>query len=410
MESTTLISADNTWALMALTFGWVAFSIYAEQTWAWAAKLSGAIIALIGAMVLTNFNIIPTGGVWFDDIIWGYVVPLAIPMLLLQCDIRKIWKDSGRMMLLYLAGGFGTAISAIIAYYTVGQAIPGSEGVAAVMTGSYIGGGVNMSALAATYISDESGLMGATVVADNLLMAMYFFVLMAIPTIPFFRKHYAHPHILEVESAGVDENAKTKAAAYWDAKPIALKDIAFNVAISAAIVWVSTELAGILSAVIPTSNFFFELLNGMIGNKYLLMTTFTMLLATFGSTHVQKINGSQEIGTFLIYLFLFVIGVPASLSMIISNSPLLLVFCLIMVVINMLVTFIVGKIFKFSLEEMILSSNANIGGPTTAAAMAISMGWTKLVGPIMLIGTLGYVIGTYAGIFVGQILGAVQLI
>ncbi|EQH51713.1 hypothetical protein QMG_3498, partial [Clostridioides difficile DA00256] len=25
--------------------------------------------------------------------------------------------------------------------------------------------------------------------------------------------------------------------------------------------------------------------------------------------------------------------------------------------------------------------NANIGGPTTAAAMAISKGWSKLVGP-----------------------------
>ncbi|MFI3173603.1 MAG: DUF819 family protein [Bacillota bacterium] len=406
MESTTLISADNTWALMALTFGWVAFSIYAEQNWAWAAKLSGAIIALIGAMALTNFNIIPTGGPWFDDIIWGYVVPLAIPMLLLQCDIRKIWRESGRMMLLYLAGGFGTAISAIVAYYTVGQAIPGSEGVAAVMTGSYIGGGVNLSTLSAAFDMAGSDLMSATIVADNMLMAMYFFVLIAIPTIPFFRKHYAHPYVLEVESAGVDENAKTKAAAYWDAKPISLRDIAFNVAISAGIVWISTELGALLSAAIPTSNFFFELLNGMIGNKYLLMTTFSMLVATYASKQVEKVAGSQEIGTFLIYLFLFVIGVPASLPMILQKSPLLLVFCLIMVVINMLVTFVVGKIFKFSLEEIILSSNANIGGPTTAAAMAISMGWTKLVGPIMLIGTLGYVIGTYAGLFVGQLLGA----
>ncbi|HBF66790.1 MAG TPA: hypothetical protein DDW34_14985, partial [Clostridium sp.] len=60
MTGTTLISADNTWALMAITCGWVAFSIYAEQTWAWASKLSGAIIALIGALLLTNLNIIPT--------------------------------------------------------------------------------------------------------------------------------------------------------------------------------------------------------------------------------------------------------------------------------------------------------------------------------------------------------------
>ena len=47
--STPLISADNTWALMAITCGWAAFSIYAEQTWKWASKVSGAIVALIGA-------------------------------------------------------------------------------------------------------------------------------------------------------------------------------------------------------------------------------------------------------------------------------------------------------------------------------------------------------------------------
>ena len=56
--STPLISADNTWALMAITCGWAAFSIYAEQTWKWASKVSGAIVALIGALVLTNLRLV----------------------------------------------------------------------------------------------------------------------------------------------------------------------------------------------------------------------------------------------------------------------------------------------------------------------------------------------------------------
>ena len=63
-----------------------------------------------------------------------------------------------------------------------------------------------------------------------------------------------------------------------------------------------------------------------------------------------------------------------------------------------------GKLFGFSLEEIIIASNANVGGPTTAAAMAVSKGWTKLVAPAMLIGTLGYVLGTYAGLLVGSLL------
>ena len=131
-----------------------------------------------------------------------------------------------------------------------------------------------------------------------------------------------------------------------------------------------------------------------------------MIVATYGEKQVQKLNGSQEIGTYFIYLFLFVIGVPASLYQIITQTPALLLFTAIMVVVNMLFCFIGGKLLHFDLEDCILASNANIGGPTTAAGMAISQGWSQLVGPIMLVGTFGYVIGTYLGVVIGGILGA----
>ncbi len=103
-------------------------------------------------------------------------------------------------------------------------------------------------------------------------------------------------------------------------------------------------------------------------------------------------------------MFFVVIGVPASIPLIIQNSPLLLLFCGIIVVINMTVSFGIGRLFNFSVEEIVLASNANIGGPTTAAAMAISKVWNDLVAPIMLVGTFGYVIGTYSGIILGNFL------
>ena len=118
--STPLISADNTWALMAITCGWAAFSIYAEQTWKWASKVSGAIVALIGALVLTNLGIIPTNCVWFDDIVWGYVVPMAIPMLLLSCDIRKIGREAGKILIIFMIGAIGTSVGAILGFKVLG--------------------------------------------------------------------------------------------------------------------------------------------------------------------------------------------------------------------------------------------------------------------------------------------------
>ena len=42
-----------------------------------------------------------------------------------------------------------------------------------------------------------------------------------------------------------------------------------------------------------------------------------------------------------------------------------------------LLVFSIGKIFKFDLEEMMVGIIAAIGGPPTAAALSISMGWKK---------------------------------
>lgn len=399
--SNSFISPDNTWVLWAFITGWAAFSIYLEQKYKWAAKISGAIIALIGALVLANLNIIPTDSPVYDAV-WGYVVPLAIPLLLLQCNIKKIWKESGRILIIFLISSVGTVAGAIIGFALLSKYIPNLAEITGMMTGSYIGGGVNFVALADSF--DIPGeLVSATVVADNLLMALYFLALMTMPTIGFFMKKYKHPHIDKVESLGEDKN-KTTAAAYWKGKDISLRDIAFAMGTSFIVVAASSQLAGLLSKLIPTSNFFFTILNVMLGNKYLIITTLSMVLATFGSKFFGQIKGAQELGTVLIYYFFVVIGVPASISLIIQNSPLLLVFCAIMVVVNMLVTFGFGKLLKYDLEEIILASNANIGGPTTATAMAISKGWTDLVAPIMLVGTFGYVIGTYGGLLIGNLL------
>ena len=399
-----LIAADDTWMLLSIMCVSVALAIWLEQKYIWASKISGAIIALIVALVLSNLSIIPTNSVLYDDIIWGFAVPMGIPLLLLQCNMKKIWKETGRMMVIFLIGSVGTCVGAVVAWLLLHNHIPELSGIAAMMTGSYIGGGVNFAALALEF--DVSGeMIGATTVADNLLMALYFFALILFAGMKFFRKHYKHPHIDEVAAVGTDES-QTQAAAYWKRKDISLKDIALNFAYCVVIVTLAKLIGSLIGALIPTTNPILSILNTFFGSQYVWITTLSMACATFGEKQVSKLNGSQEIGTYLIYLFLFVIGVPASIIKIITETPLLLVFTAMMVIINMLFCFVGGKLLKFDLEDIILASNANIGGPTTAAGMAISQGWSKLVAPVMLIGTFGYVIGTYAGVIIGSLLGA----
>lgn len=49
-----------------------------------------------------------------------------------------------------------------------------------------------------------------------------------------------------------------------------------------------------------------------------------------------------------------------------------------------------------------MASNANVGGPTTAAAMAGSKRWKSLVLPGVLTGIFGYATATFLGLALGH--------
>jgi len=380
-----IINSENTLILWAIILVIATIAIFLENRYTLVAKISGAIMALIIALLLSNFNIIPLESKVYDDV-WGYVVPIAIPLLLFQCDIKKIWKESGRLAIIFLLSSVGTMLGAVVGFYLLREYIPTLNNIAGTMTASYIGGGVNFVAVQ-TALNLDKQLASALIVSDNLLMVLYFFVLIIIPTIPFFNKYFKREYRNDIKN--MDDKKEVK-------RPITLEDVAFNFTISVLIVAVSFGFSDLILA--EDRGYVINFL----ANKYILLTSITVILATVFSNFFKKLIGSQEIGTFLIYIFFAVIGIPASIKSIVVNSPLLLVFCAIMVIINMVITFAFAKLFNFSLEEAILVSNANIGGPTTATAMAISKGWTKYVAPVMLVGTLGYVIGTYLGLILAS--------
>lgn len=416
----TLISADNSWALFAVLACVAAAAIYLEQHYRWAAKMTGCVLALLGSMLLINLHIIPTEAKTYD-FIWDYIVPLSIPMLLFEADIRKIGKRSGRLMIVFLIGGLGTIVGGFLAYQLLRSVIPGLAKAVPMMIGTYTGGTINLVAMADNYHA-SSELVSAAVVADDLVMVVYLFILMAVPEGTFYlslsrRKDkraglnksplsqaagYEHT---SVSGKTGQEEADSQSASYWRPKKVSLQSVAAIFALSVFIVAVSSTAADYLSAVIPKSGFLLTLLNGLLGNEYLLITTITMLLATLFPRKVGKLDGAQEIGTYLIHIFFAVIGVPASISLIVKKAPLLLIFCLMIVTMNMLFSFISGRLLHFNNEEIAIASNANIGGPTTAAAMAVARGWGELIVPSILVGTLGYVLGNYYGIFSGTLIG-----
>ncbi|MCE5041789.1 DUF819 family protein [Mammaliicoccus sciuri] len=391
------INKDETWLLWAILVGIAALSIFLEQRYQFAAKLTGAIIALVGAMILSNLNIIPIESPVYDQV-WEYVIPLAIPLLLFRSNIFKIWKESRRLLFIFLISSVGTVVGVAAGFLLLHQFIPELDKIGAMMTGSYIGGGVNFATLS-TKFQTPGELVSATVVADNSVMAFYFIVLITLPNMKFVKKYFKRLYTSN------DDGNSNQAEAYWKRNEISLKDIAYSISIAFALVAISFKISELVNEYMPKNNHFMEILVSIIGDQFLLLTTITLVTVAMFSKFFENLNASDELGTFLIYIFFVVIGVPASIPIIIKTAPLLFIFVAVILIFNLSITLFFGKLFKFNIEEMLLASNANAGGPTTAAALAISKGWQGLVGPILIIGTLGYVIGNYVGTLMGYFLG-----
>ena len=192
---------------------------------------------------------------------------------------------------------------------------------------------------------------------------------------------------------------RSRAAEYWKPREVSLTDLAAGFAAACMIVALSRMLAGFFDTALAGDGFGISHLRGLLGNQYLLISTITTALATAFPQFFGNISGAQEIGTFLIHIFFAVIGAPASIVLILREAPMLLVFAAIVVLMNLVFSLGLGKLFGYSIEEITVASNANVGGPTTAAAFAIAKGWHTLIFPAILVGTLGYVIGNYYGIF-----------
>ena len=108
------------------------------------------------------------------------------------------------------------------------------------------------------------------------------------------------------------------------------------------------------------------------------------------------------IGTFLMQIFFAVIGASANIGMVLKVGPVLFIFAAVILAVHLLVLLLGGMLMRLDLFELIIASNANVGGPTTAAAMAVARRWDTLVLPAILCGTLGYAVANFIGVAVGH--------
>ena len=143
-------------------------------------------IAIGTTFVLSNLRVIPSSAPAYD-VVWGYLVPLAIPLLLFKADLKRILRESGPTLLAFAAGAVGTVAGTWIAY----QLVPlGEEGwkLAGIFCATYVGGSLNYMAASEALDLRSGDLLAAGIAADNLVMTLYFLVLFALPSVGWLKK------------------------------------------------------------------------------------------------------------------------------------------------------------------------------------------------------------------------------
>mmetsp|Transcript_25748 Transcript_25748/g.60190 ORF Transcript_25748/g.60190 Transcript_25748/m.60190 type:complete len:112 (+) Transcript_25748:90-425(+) len=104
-------------------------------------------------------------------------------------------------------------------------------------------------------------------------------------------------------------------------------------------------------------------------------------------------------------MFFAVSGAAGSIKQVFELAPTLFLFSGLQIAVHFACLLLLGKlVFRLDSRDLFLASNANVGGPTTAAAMAKGKGWPRRVLPALLIGVLGYASATAIALALGPLL------
>ncbi|MGB5269215.1 MAG: DUF819 family protein [Eudoraea sp.] len=346
-------------------------------------KFGAALLVILFTAVVANMGLIPSASnsIPLYDGIFTYLAPISIFYLLLGVNLNSIKKAGAPMIILFLIGSLATTLGVLLAWYLVSpQDILGEDGkiIAGMLTGTYTGGSVNFNAVALEYDFQERGILYAgTIAVDNVITTLWIIVTLSFPAI--LRTFWKDK---KVQTA-------TPTLAAVDKEHLNFRSLIWLLFLGIFAYYIS-ELITDFYPQIPS---------------ILTLSTIGILLAQ--TPFVQGLKGNHFLGLYLVYIFLAVIGAYCEISSVLELKEVgltLLIFASIAVFLHGILVILLGSFIYRDWEMISIVSQANIGGGTTAIALAETFDRNELILPAILVGTLGNALGTYLGFLVVYLL------
>ena len=360
--------------------------------------LGSALLVIVIAAVFANIGVIPAyqPGIEVYDGLMSFGVYIGVFWLLLLVKLTELKRAGGPMLVLFGLGAIGTVAGVVVGMWVV----DGSESIGehwraigGMFVGTYTGGSANLNILAADYGVTKSGALYVGVNAvDAILTTFYMVATIAIP------------RALWRLVPGRSQRSTAKAERGDEAHEADLKsetesvhplDLGLLLALGAGAYWLSGTLTESISRVVTD-------LAGTITPiripRALVITTLALVLAQIPA--VARLRGVRVLGMFAVMLFLAVIGCLCDLAALQELGELagtLSIFAATVITVHALVIFGLAYLFRLDWDMAAVASQANVGGGTTAIALARGLGRPDLVLPGILVGSLGTASGTYLG-------------
>ena len=354
--------------------------------------LGTALLVILLTAVMANVGILPAGSsaerpVPAYDAIFQYVAPISIFWLLLRVNLRDLLKAGVSLVVLFLLGSLGTTLGVVLGMWAVDGATHIGEDFAALggmFVGTYTGGSVNFNALALNYdIVKEGGLYSGAVVVDNIITTVWMILTLALPKL--LAPIWGSADRAKKQSAEVDLGIEQ------DTERMHPIDLGLVLALGMGALLLSEMISSAFSA------------RGYNLPSIIVITILALVIAQLPAS--RHIKGAQTLGMFAVYIFLAVIGAFCDLAALQQMGDLglvLFLFALITVLVHGMIMLAAARMMKMGLQEVAMVSQANVGGGTSALALARSHGRSDLVLPAVLLGALGNAVGTFLGFWAAE--------
>lgn len=356
----------------------------------WAKKVGTVIMAYAVGIILALCGVIPTGEAAgagqmksISDMLMNITVPLAIPLMLFNSDF-KLWVKSLPKTFVVLIGGLVAIVTSVILGYFVfrNAGIRDFGDVAAMMTGIYTGGTMNFSALGLALHVDETVMS----------IALTFEMLVTFPLIMFF---VAGGYKLFRKLLPYKENATNPAS-----ENIEIKDDSFEEykGMFSKGVFGKMMVGLLLSVLMLAVGAGLSLLTtGKLNELVIILTITTLAIAASFVPWIRNLPKTFELGMFFILIFSVVVASKFDIYGIDSSALAVMGFIAFIMLVALVIHLIICRIFKVEGDLFVVGQVGLLCSPPFIPPVVGAMGNRKVLISGIVIGLVGYAVGTYLG-------------